>query len=144
MTAFRFHLERVLHWRGLQLASEEAKLRGLIEEQSLLESRLDGIQKTLSEMPLLFTALDKLQGSDLNQMAAYRMRLTAERDRVRGLCREKKRAVGEQVEVHRRAKQRHRLLEELRSRRHREWQALLSRELEQLAQESYLARWTTV
>jgi hypothetical protein len=142
MITFHFSLERVLHYRALQRASEEAKLQRLVEEEALLESKLQIIDNVISEMPARIAALDELRGRDLNLMAAYRIRLTKERDSISGMCRQKKCAIAEQVEVHRKAKQRHRLLEELRTRQHHEWVMQASRELDELAHESYLARWT--
>lgn len=143
MSGFRFNLERVLHWRASQLALEEAKLRCLIEEESLLKSKLDGIGDTISGMPVRIAALDEIRGSDLNRMAAYRLQLMNEQEKITGLCREKKKNIVEQAELHRTAKQRHRLLEELRSRRHQEWTTRMSRDLDELAHDSYLARWKT-
>jgi hypothetical protein len=144
MSRFHFNLERVLHWRASQLAAEEAKLRRLIEEESLLKSKLDSIWDTISGMPVHIAALAEIRGSDLNSMAAYRLQLMNERERIAGLCREKKKTIAEQAEVHRTAKQRHRLLEELRSRRYQEWTMRMSRDLDELAHDSYLARWKTL
>jgi hypothetical protein len=144
MSGFHFNLERVLHWRASQLLSEEARLRRLIEEESALKSTLDSIGNTISGMPVHIAALDEIRGSDLNRMAAYRLKLMNEREKVARLCREKKKSIAEQAEVHRTAKQRHRLLEELRSRRHQEWTTRMSRELDELAHDSYLARWKTL
>jgi len=144
MTGFHFSLERVLHWRSLVLASEEAKLRRLIEDEALLESKLNGIRKAVAEIPLLIAALDEIRGNDLNRIAAYRIRLMIEDDRISALCRDKRRAIAEQAEIHRQAKQRHRLLEELRRRRRDEWNVRMLRELDELAHESYLSRWRPV
>jgi hypothetical protein len=144
MTGFRFNLDRVMHWRALELASEEAKLRRLIEEEALLQSKLEGIRDALAETPVRIAAMTDIRGSDLNHVAGYTIQLTNERDRITGLCREKKRAIAEQVEVHRKAKQRLRLLEELRSRQYQEWKTRTLRELDELAHESYLARWSAV
>jgi hypothetical protein len=144
MSGFHFNLERVLHWRASQLASEEAKLRRLVEEESLLKSKLDSIGNAISGMPVHIAALDEIRGSDLNRMAAYRLQLMNEREKIGKLCREKKKTIVQQAEVHRTAKQRHRLLEELRSRKYQEWTTRMSRELDELAHDSYLARWKTL
>jgi hypothetical protein len=144
MSTFHFKLERVMQWRALELSSEEAKLRRLMEEEALLQLKLERIRNIISEMPVRIAALEEIHGSDLNRMAGYKTQLTHELGRISGLCREKKRAVLEQAEIHRRAKQRYRLLEELRNRRQVEWKTRASRELEELAQESYLAQWKTL
>ena len=144
MSGFHFNLERVLRWRASQLAAEEARLRGLIEEESVLAAKLDSIGNAIAGMPLQIAALHEIRGSDLNRMAAHRLQLMNEREKTARLCREKKKKVLEQAEVHRTAKQRHRLLEELRNRRHHEWTTRLSRELDELAHDSYLAQWKTL
>jgi hypothetical protein len=144
MTGFRFRLERVLHWRAVELASEEARLKRLIEEEARLKSELDAIHNIISELPRRIAALDDITGSDLTSMASYRRQLEIERDRTIALLREKKEAIARQAEVHRQAKQRHHLLAELRSRRHVEWKMQMLRQLDELAHDSYLARWSTL
>lgn len=141
MSVFHFNLERVMHWRGLQLKSEESKLTRLIEKKALLESELNAIVNAIAEIPVMISALEEIHGSDLNGIAAYRVQLTTERDKVVRRCSENMRLIAQQAEAHRVAKQRHRLLEELRARRHDEWKASRSRELDELAHDSYLARW---
>ena len=144
MSTLPFKLERILQWRALELVAEEAKLRRLLEEEALLQSKLESIRNVISEMPVRIAALEEIRGSDLNGMAAHKLQLTHELGKISGLCREKKRGVVEQAEIHRGAKQRYRLLEELRNRRQTEWKIRASRDLEELAQESYLARWKTI
>lgn len=143
MTQFHFRLERVLHFRALELALEEAKLKRLIEEEARLRRSLEEIRTALSELPAQIAALQDMRGADLNGMAAYRVQLASQQERLLRQQGEKRRAIVEQAEVHRKAKQRHQLLVELRSRRYDEWHMEMSRQLDELAHESYLARWRT-
>jgi len=142
MTAFQFRLERVLHWRAIELAAEEAKLKRMMEEEARLAAALAEIRKTISEIPTRLSELQALSGSDFNRTAGYAIRLSNECTRLQDRRRAQQRMIAEQMEVHRKAKQRHRLLEELRSRRHNEWKMETLRQLDEIAHESYLARWS--
>lgn len=141
MSGFRFNLERVLHWRALELAMEEGKLKRLMHEKMLLESELQDLRISIARNASRIAALEEITGLDLSGMAGHASYVRKQLARIGELCREKQRLIGEQAEIHRQAKQRHGLLEELRERRHKEWERQESSEIETLAQESYLARW---
>jgi hypothetical protein len=141
MTGFHFRLERVLRWRSLELKAEEVKLKRLMLEAAGLESAVLRIQKAISDIPVQIAALPDLHGRDLGTVSAYARHLTRERATITQRRRDKQREITAQAEVHRAAKQRYQLLEELRSRRLSEWQREANVELDYLAHESYLARW---
>jgi hypothetical protein len=141
MTRFHFRLDRVLRWRSLDLAAEEAKLKRLMQEGAVLESTLVRIQEAIFDIPVQIAVLPDLYGRDLSSVSAYAQHLTRERATIAKHRREKQREITAQAEVHRAAKQRCQLLEELRSRRLSEWQRENSVQLDYLAHESYLARW---
>ena len=139
--AFKFSLDRVLHWRALELAIEEARLKRLLDEKIELESQLETIDKNIASAAQRLVTLEDLRGLDLNGEAAYTLFLSKERARVLRLLEDKERLAAEQAGVHRKAKQRHRLLEELRARKYRDWRIETAREWDYLAHESFLARW---
>ena|SRR2546430_2846731 len=141
MTGFHFRLERVLRWRALELAAEEAKLKHLMLEAAAIESMLARIQEAISGIPVQIAVLTDLTGSDLSSVSAYAQHLTRERLAAVQRRRDKQREIAAQAEIHRAAKQRHQLLEELRRRRLSEWQHETNVQLDYLAHESYLARW---
>jgi hypothetical protein len=139
--AFHFRLERVLRWRTLELTIEESKLKRLMDQKAQLDSARDLAQREISGLPARIASLSGLQGSDLNALGAYAARLHKEREKIEKRRMEVIRELHAQAEVHLKAKQRSRLLEELKTRKHEEWSTENNRELEALAQESYLARW---
>lgn len=141
MSGFHFRLDRVLRWRSLELAAEEAKLKRLMQEGAVLESTLVRIQSAISDIPVQIAILTDPYGRDLNSISAYAQHLTRERAAITKRRGEKQREIAAQAEVHRAAKQRCQLLEELRSRRLSEWQRETNVQLDHLAHESYLARW---
>lgn len=141
MSKFQFNLERVLQWRALQLTLEEAKLKRMLDELQFAELNMNRVRQEIIESNLAVSKLDGIHGIDLNLMAEHRHLLTKELSVLRQRLIEKRKLTEAQVAKHRDAKQRHRLLEELRTKRHSEWQAQMMRELDELAHDSYLARW---
>ena len=141
MTSFHFRLERVMRWRSLELATEEAKLKRLMQQAAAIESTLVRIQDAISDIPVQIAVLPDLMGRDLSSVSAYAQHLTRERATTIQRRRDKQREIATQAEVHRAAKQRFQLLEELRRRRLSEWQRETNVQLDYLAHESYLARW---
>lgn len=141
MTGFHFRLDRVLRWRSFDLATEEAKLKRLMQEGAVLESTLVRIQEAISDIPVQIAVLTDLHGRDLSSVSAYAQHLTRQRATITKQRFEKQREITVQAEAHRAAKQRFQLLKELRSRRLTEWQRETNVQLDYLAHESYLARW---
>src|SRR5208283_3653916 len=140
-TNFHFRLERVLRWRAVELSVEEAKLKRHLDHCARLDSALLLVKKEISGLPARLISLSGIKGSDLNALASYAARLAKERAKIEQRRGEAQRELQSQIEVHLKAKQRSRLLEELRGRKQAEWTTQHNRELESLAQESYLARW---
>jgi hypothetical protein len=144
MRAFEFPLRQALQWRRTQLELEENKLARLaatLEEMALAAVRLD-LVKSRAEGAVRQSAV--VEAGDLWALAAYRQRLIAE---LRAL--EQRRVAAEQQVAAQRqkvleAQRQCRLLEKLEQRRHAEWQKAADGELDNLAAESFLARWNRV
>jgi flagellar biosynthesis chaperone FliJ len=140
-TNFHFRLERVLRWRAVELSLEEAKLKRHMDHCARLDAALAMVKKEIAGLPARLVSLPGIHGRDLNALASYAARLAKEREKIEHRRIDAQRELQIQIEVHRGAKQRSRLLEELRNRKRDEWTTQHNRELEALAQESYLARW---
>jgi len=95
------------------------------------KSKLD---RSLDTMP-------DLRGTDLRAVSAYSLRLKRQAENLVELVAKCDRDLSEQKKKYRAAKQRFRLLEELRARKFEEWRREQARELETLATESFLAIW---
>jgi len=142
VTRFHFRLQKVLEWREKQLELEEARLKQQAAalaslDQARAELRSAGLQ---AEFELRASAM--VQGRDLAALAGFRRYV-----QVRGRELAERRATAQksleaQKDVMLEARRRCRLLERLKDRRLSEWQAAGNRELDQLASESFLARWT--
>jgi flagellar biosynthesis chaperone FliJ len=142
MSAFQFPLEKVLNWRRTQLEIEQAKLQRLVAQRNALDrvrAELDAASvQTESEV----RRWGSIAGGDLAALSAFRRHVSVKEREIAGHRAECEKAIGEQRRVMLEAQRRCRLLERLRERRHTDWQVAVDRDLEQMATESYLARWT--
>ena len=141
MAQFHFALEKVLRWRSLELASEQAKLEHLLREQFRLQTMRADLSAEKSNLNRSLGTLPDLRGSDLRAVSAYNLRLKRQAENLVELVAKCDHDLSEQKKRYRAAKQRFRLLEELRARKFEEWRQEQGRELESLATESFLANW---
>ena len=140
MTTFHFRLEKVLAWRRTQLELAEIQFRREAAALAQLERAAADLEahglRTESEV----RDFSPLAGSDLAALGGFR--LYVER-RARELAEQRAaqaRKLAESERAMLEARRRCRLLERLRERRLAEWQSANARELEQVAAESFLAR----
>ena len=141
MAQFHFSLERVLRWRSLELASEEAKLELLLREQLRLQTMRADLGAEKSNLARSLDTLPDLRGADLRAVSAHSASLKRQADNLVKLVAKCDRDLSEQKKSYRAAKQRFRLLEGLRARKFEEWRQEQEREQETLATESFLATW---
>jgi flagellar export protein FliJ len=141
VTQFHFPLEKVLRWRSLELAFEGAKLEQLVREQLKLQTMRADLSAEKSKLDRSLDTLPDLRGADLRAVSAYSLSLKRQADSLVQLVAKCDRDLTEQKKKYRSAKQRFRLLEELRARKFEEWRQEQARELESLATESFLANW---
>jgi hypothetical protein len=138
---FHFSLDKVLRWRSLELASEQAKLELLLREQLRLQTLRADLGAEKSKLDRSLDTMPDLRGADLRAVSAYSLRLKRQTENLVELVAKCDRDLAEQKKKYRAAKQRFRLLEELRARKFEEWRREQARELESLATESFLAIW---
>jgi flagellar export protein FliJ len=139
MRSFDFPLERVLRWRAAQLASEEAKLQRLIEEQARAQQRIQALRNEKLTTEGSAAGLGSLLGSDLASLHGYREHAAGEERRLTGILKQKDQEIAAQQKCYREAKRKCRLLEELRKRKLAAWRYEFDQELEQIAAESFTA-----
>ena len=141
MAQFHFSLDKVLRWRSLELATEGAKLERLLREQLRLQTMRADLSTEKSKLDRSLDTMLDLRGTDLRAVSAYTLRLKRQAENLVELVARCDRDLSEQKKKYRAAKQRFRLLEELRARKFEEWRREQARELESLATESFLAIW---
>lgn len=139
MKSFEFSLERVLRWRCVQLASEEAKLRRLVEDQVRMQQQIHSLRSEKLKTESTATGLSSLHGLDLTMLHGYRLHTANEERRILEALNRKEQEIAVQQRCYREAKQRFRLLEELRKRKFTAWQQEWDKELDEMAAESFNA-----
>ena len=141
MKVFRFPLQRVLEWRALQLRVEEEKLAGLQQQlASLLQLREKlASARDRSESHLFSSGV--AGGSELQSWALYQARLAKQQEILKAQLLQCEKLIVEQRQRLLKARTDHRVLEQLKERRWRQWVYLNDREVEDNAAEVYLAKW---
>jgi flagellar export protein FliJ len=141
MARFEFSLEKVLRWRSVELAAEEAKLKQLVQEQLHLQTVLAEVSSERSKLISSLGSIPNLSGDDLRTLTACGLRLRRHAETLAQQLLRCGRDLGAQRRKYGEAKRRVRLLEELKSRRMQEWKYKEAAQLEELASESFLANW---
>jgi hypothetical protein len=141
MPRFQFSLEKVLRWRSVELAGEEARLKALVQGQLHLQSLLAEVSAERSKLISSLGTMPDLRGDDLRTLTACGLRLRRNAESLAQQLLKCGRELAKQRKNYSEAKRRVRLLEELRVRRLQEWKSEEAAQLEELASESFLANW---
>jgi len=142
MKAFRFPLQRVLEWRSLQLRVEEEKLAALQQQLTSLLQLREKLAAARNRSESHLFASGTAAGSDLQSWALYQARLVKQQEILKGQLAQCEKLILEQRQRLLKARTDHRVLEQLKERRLRQWVYLNDREVEDTANEVYLAKWT--
>lgn len=141
MARFEFSLEKVLRWRSVELTTEEAKLKALVQEQLHLQAQLAEVSAERSKLISSLGTIPDLRGDDLRTLTACGLRLRRTAESLAQQLLRCGRDLAKQRKKYGEAKRRVRLLEELKARRLQEWKYEEDAMLEDLASESFLANW---
>lgn len=141
MARFQFSLEKVLRWRVVELTTEEAKLKALVQQQLHLQTLLAGVSAERSNLITSLGRMPDLRGDDLRTVTACGLRLRRNAENLSQQLLRCGRELAKQRRQYSEAKRRVRLLEELKDRRLQEWKYEQAALLEELASESFLANW---
>lgn len=141
MKSFRFRLERVLSWRGTQLALAEAKAEQL--KGGLLAAGQAKIQVVARQAAAQTTALSvpAISGADLVALESARIWTAREEKRLAAQMVEMQRSIEEQNRRVAEARRGVKLVERLKERKLEAWQVEADRELDELSAESAIAQW---
>jgi len=141
MAQFHLALDKILRWRAIELASEEAKLQRLMAERTRIEAMLERVAYERSGLPGSIAVLPGLQGADFRAMAAYGLRLRQHVEKLKDARARVDINLAAQQKKYAEAKLRLRLLEQLKARRVERWKYEQAHQLETLAADSYIAGW---
>jgi hypothetical protein len=141
MARFQFSLEKVLRWRAVELTTEEAKLKALVQQQLHLQTLLADVSAQRSQLISSLGVMPDLRGDDLRTLTACGLRLRRNAENLAQQLLKCGRELARQRRKYSEAKRRVRLLEELKNRRLQEWKYEEAALLEELASESFVANW---
>ena len=144
MKKFAFPLGRVMEFRRTQARLEEAKLEGLYAALRAIDTREVALieQGVHSEKALKSAA--SLTGHDLEVFSSYRQAMKEEQkrmDKARAECRKNIDAQLAVVMVKRREVK---LLEKLKEQKFEKWEKEMFKEIDQQAEDAYLAKWNAL
>jgi flagellar biosynthesis chaperone FliJ len=141
MKEFRFRLDRVLEWRRKKYRMEETRLAACVALVHATERKIEQLRAERASIERELLQRRAIPATDFINLGRYRLR--AGKEEI-GLAEERRchlLAAAEQRARVQQAQQRVKLLEKMRERRLEEHTAAVSRELENLAAEAFLARW---
>lgn len=141
MTIFRFPLQKVLEWRRTQLEIEEARFQQAAESVAELDRALAAWEAAGVSAEVELRTHPSVAALELEALGEFRLHVGRREQEVATQRVARLRHLAERENAMVEARRRCRLLERLRDRRLAEWSKARDRELEELASESFLARW---
>ena len=141
MTTFRFPLQKVLDWRRTQLELAEASFQRQIAALASIDRAYAEMEASGIRAEMEVRRWDPLAGGDLAALGRFRLLVQSREKQISLQRAECQRELAVRKSAMLEARRRCRLLERLKERRLGEWTLARDRELEEVASESFLARW---
>jgi hypothetical protein len=141
MKSFQFPLEKALDWRRIQLELEESRYKQQVATLAGIDRRRAEIEASGVRAEIEVRDWNPIAAGDLVALGNFRLHVKAQESEIARQRFEAARKLAEQQKLMLEARRRCRLLERLKERRLAEWTAGRDHELDEIAAESYLARW---
>ncbi|HXB74104.1 MAG TPA: hypothetical protein VNY05_38045 [Candidatus Acidoferrales bacterium] len=141
MTSFRFRLQKVLDLRHTQLEVEETRFKQQLAAQAALDTERAGWEAAGIKAEIQVRDFNQLAGCDLTALGNFRLNVKQQERQIDARRLEGQKGLEAQQSTMLEARRRCRLLERLKDRRLAEWTSARDHELEQLASESFMAKW---
>jgi hypothetical protein len=142
MQRFQFRLERVLEWRRKQCRMEENRLAACFGLVQAAERKIEQLKAERTAIDRELLTRYAIPAADLLNLGLYRLRANQQETELAEERRQRVLSASEQCARVQRAQRNVKLLEKLKERRLEEHAVLAGRELEAVAAEAYLARWS--
>jgi len=142
MKAFHFPLEKALDWRRIQLELEEARYKQHVAALAGLDRQRAEVEASGIRAEIQVRQWSPIAAGDLTALGNFRLYVKSQESEIARRRVEAAQKLAEQQKLMLDARRRCRLLERLKDRRLTEWTAERDREVEEIAAESYLARWS--
>jgi hypothetical protein len=141
MTSFRFPLQRVLDWRKTQLELEEVRFKQQLMALAELDQTRAELEAAGMQAEKQVRDYGSLAGGDLAALGSFRLDLKQKDGEIAARRVTCQKSLETQQRTMLEARRGCRLLERLKDRRLAEWTSARDHELEELASESFLAKW---
>jgi hypothetical protein len=141
MKAFQFPLAKALDWRRIQLELEEARYKQQIASLAGLDRQRAEVEASGVRAEIQVREWSPIAAGDLSALGNFRLYIKSQESEIARRRFEAAQKLAEQQKLMLEARRRWRLLDRLKDRRLTEWTTGRDREVEQIAAESYLARW---
>ena len=141
MKAFQFPLDKALDWRRVQLELEEARYKQQVDALAGLDRQRAEVEASGIRAEIQVREWSPIAAGDLGALGNFRLYVKGQESAIARRRFEAAQMLAEQQKRMLEARRRCRLLERLKERHLTEWTAQRDREVEEIAAESYLARW---
>jgi hypothetical protein len=141
MKKFAFPLYRVLDWRRAQLRLAEIEMERLHNERRSIEAGKAAVSRQKSSAQELVLSSNSVDGAEFLALDTFGQYADAERARFDQLLQVCAQKIGAHAEVVIEKRRDVHLIEKLKEKRLATWTAEATKEISQLAEETYLARW---
>jgi len=145
MKRFEFRLERVREWRFVRMELEQARLEELFGELHSLEAAERRLAAEIEEaergVQAAATGQRAVEGHQFVELDEYRLYVRRQEQRLAAQKAEVRERIAAQRERLLLARRDYRLLEKLKEKAFKQWQAGYDKEIENLASEMFLAQW---
>jgi uncharacterized sporulation protein YeaH/YhbH (DUF444 family) len=142
MKTFRFPLEKALDWRRIQLELEEVRYKQQVGALAGLDRQRAEVEASGIRAEIQVREWRPIAARDLTALGDFRLYIKARESAIARQRFEAAQKLAEQQKLMLEARRRCRLLERLKERRLAEWTTARDHEVEEIAAESYLARWS--
>jgi len=142
MQQFQFRLDRVLEWYNRKTQLEENRLATCLGLVHTVERNIARLRAERDAIEQEILQRSPIPAPDFHNLGRYRLGARKEELDLAEEYRQRLASAEEQRLRVQRARQRVKLLEKMKDRRLQEYTIAASRELEAVAAEAYLARWS--
>jgi flagellar export protein FliJ len=142
MKKFSFPLDRVLSWRQTQVRLAEAALARLNADLQKLELRIAAMGESVGAARSRFLEMPSAVPIEIAALEHFRLSTIAQTVHLQREAQSLEAKIAHQAEVLVGARRAAQLLERLREKRYAAWSSAAAKDVEQQAEESYLARFS--
>jgi len=144
MKKFTFPLGRVMDFRRTQTRLEEIKLENLYAALRAIDNRATQLIEQKAQSEKVLKAATSVTGFDLKLFDAYGQAMKEEHKRLEKARADCRKRIDAQLAVLTAKRREVKLLEHLKEERFEKWEKEMLKEIDQQAEEAYLAKWNAL